>query len=195
MTTPQAHKDIQLIEKSLEGDMEAFAVLVETYEGRLLRYIMRISSHDMDDAEEVLQEVFINCWKNLHGYDSKMAFSTWVYRIAHNTAISAYRKQQTRGEDVAVRFDPELYDIPSEELSIGDQRDQALSAQTIAQVLAQLKPIHKEILVLRYFEELSYEEISDVLKKSGGTVATLLSRAKKEFEVQYTKHTLSYNTL
>lgn len=178
----QAQQDLLNVEKALDGDMDAFGRLVETYEGRLLRYIMRISSHSMDESEEILQEVFMSCWKNLQGYDHKLAFSTWIYRIAHNATISSHRKKTTRGEDTAVSFDAKLYDKPTEELSFGEEFDQKIQADKVAKVFENMKEEYKEILILRYFEDLAYDEISDILKKPSGTVATLLSRAKKEFQ-------------
>lgn len=180
--------DAQLVEQVLENT-DLLEVLFDRYEKRLLYYILRISSFDMLSAEEILQEVFLKIWKNLQGYDPSISFSSWVYRIAHNETISQFRKSKTRGEDQQSVWDDEHINSIADVFNIESQVDQGMSNKIVQKVLVALDPKYKEILVLRFFEDLSYQEISDVLKKPEGTIATLISRAKKQFSENYIRIT------
>jgi len=133
------------------------------------------------EAEEILQEVFVKVWKNLREFDGSVKFSSWIYRITHNETISAFRKSQSRGEKEQVSLDEDLFQIPSTELDISQTIDQKITAPIVHKILNGLSPKYREILVLKFLEDKSYEEISDILKKPMGTVATLINRAKKAF--------------
>ena len=176
--------DEQLVTEAL-NDIEAFGALIDRYESRLMGYVLRISSFRVEEVEEILQEVFVKAWKNLRGFDSSLKFSSWLYRIAHNETISSFRKYKSRGQDQTVSWNPELFDFASDELEISAVLDVKTRAARVHAALEQLKPAYREILVLKYLEDQSYEEMSDILKKPMGTVATLLNRAKKAFKVNY----------
>jgi len=172
--------DLEIVRKALkEGDY--FSCLYERYEGQLLRYIRRMGVVSEEESEDVLQEAFISIWKNLNAFDPGMKFSTWLYRIVHNQAISCMRKKKSFGKDQKVAFDekalPEIPDDPSlaafEDLEEQDRRTH--------EVLDQLPLPYKEVMVLKFLEDMSYEEISDILKIPEGTVATRINRAKKAF--------------
>ncbi|MCF7905733.1 sigma-70 family RNA polymerase sigma factor [Candidatus Gracilibacteria bacterium] len=177
--TPKCTDEI-LVQKSLE-DVTFFGELVDRFEQKLKYYILRISSFSEMEAEEILQEVFVKVWKNLREFDGSVKFSSWIYRIAHNETISAFRKSQSRGEKEQVSLDEELFCIPSGELDIPTSLDQKLTAPLVHRVLNGLPKEYREVLVLKFLEDKSYEEISDILKKPMGTVATLINRAKKSF--------------
>ena len=146
---------------------------------------MRISAVDVLTAEEILQEVFLKVWKNLRGYDRSLSFSSWIYRIAHNETISHYRKSKTRGEDKQSVWDDEHVNTIAGEFDIEGALDGKILKNKIKQALESLSGNYKEVLVLRFFEDLSYTEIADVLKKPEGTIATLLNRSKKQFLEAY----------
>lgn len=176
--------DEALAQSSLH-DEDAFYLLMKRYEPLLLRYIHRMTRISSEEAEDLLQEIFIKVYRNLNGFDINLKFSTWVYRIAHNEIISQYRK--TRRDHLAIGLDDEREDVHSIVSLISDtlnveaeylNREKAVEVRT---ALGELAPKYREILVLRYFEELSYEEISDILQKPPGTVATLIKRASVKF--------------
>lgn len=173
--------DEKLVQKSLQ-DVNYFGTLIERYENKLQTYILRISSFSLEEAEDILQEVFLKAWKDLASFDQTLKFSSWIYRIAHNHVISSYRKHKSRGYDKNVSLDDKLFHLASPELAIETQLNQKTQAQFVRATLLLLSSTYREILVLRYFEDKSYAEISDILKKPEGTVATLLSRAKKQFK-------------
>lgn len=179
----QNHKklsDEQLVQKSLE-EVDFFVFLVERYEDPLRNYILRISSFSYMEAEEILQDVFLKVWKNLREFDTSIKFSSWIYRITHNETISNFRKAKSRGVEKRTDLDEELFNNLPSKLDIPQDVDQNFNAEFIHEILASLSEDYREVLVLRFYEDKSYEEISDILKKPSGTVATLLNRAKKSF--------------
>jgi len=175
----QDFTDEQLVEKSLE-DIDFFGSLVERYEKPLLNYIFRISGFSLEIAEEILQEVFIKVWKNLHDFSAPMKFSSWIYRITHNETISTFRKTKSRGEQEQVELDENLF--LSDKTDFRKEFDQKVSSSSIKKTLSVMTEKYREVLVLRFFEDKSYEEMSDILQVPTGTVATLISRAKKNFK-------------
>jgi len=155
-----------------------YACLVNRYTEALRRYVVRLGA-GVDDAEDVLQEAFLNAYLHLNDFDRQLKFSSWIYRIAHNQAVSTFRKNN-------VRPTVELSDLePWQEMVrdnfIENELDQELLKHKIEAVLVQLDAKYREVLVLKYFEEKDYGEMSDILKKPMGTIATLVSRAKKQF--------------
>lgn len=180
--------DVELVEKTLE-DANCLGLLMDRYERRLLYYIMRISAVDVLAAEEILQEVFLKVWKNLRDFDSSLSFSSWIYRITHNETISHFRKSKTRGEDRQSVWDDEHINTIASAFDIEINIDAKMQKKMVEKVLSTLPVDYKEVLVLRFFEDLSYQEIADVLKKPEGTVATLISRAKKQFCESYERTT------
>lgn len=174
------YSEMEIIQKALV-EVDFFSCLYERYEARLLRYIKRLTHATNMEAEDILQESFINIWKNLHAFDQGLKLSSWIYRIVHNQAVSGLRKKLSYGKDEAMEWDETLNaSIPDETPGNGleDLPDLDQSAHA---VLEQLPLPYKEVLVLKFLENMSYEEISDVLKMPEGTVATHINRAKKAF--------------
>jgi RNA polymerase sigma-70 factor (ECF subfamily) len=173
--------DEELVAKALE-DPEAYVFLVQRYEGKLLRYIMRISRGTREDAEDLLQDVFLSAYKNLNDFDQELRFSSWVYRIAHNKVISHFRKVTARPKTTTYEGDSQILNILASEENIERDLEKKYTAQEVLEVLDQLEERYREVLVLKFLEEKDYKEISDILEKPMGTVATLISRAKKQFK-------------
>ncbi len=168
------YTDVELIRLALD-ESAYFVCLYNKYHSQLLRYIHRLSNVGQEDAEDILQDAFVKVWKNINSFDGDMKFSTWAYRIVHNETISFWRKQKKREMEQVVLGDIDGVGV--------DDTDESLEQKELAvqHVLSKLPPDYKSILVLRYFEHLNYEEISDVLKMPMGTVATRINRAKKRF--------------
>lgn len=172
--------DQEIICKALE-EVDYFSCLYERYEVRLLRYIRRLSSVSEEEAEDVLQDAFIKIWKNLRAYDERLPLSSWLYRIVHNQAISHWRKSRSFGKKNRISWrEAGLEDVPESDVLFSWEEADS-TPEMIQQVLTQLHLPYREVLVLRFYERLSYEEISDVLKIPEGTVATRLNRAKRAF--------------
>jgi RNA polymerase sigma-70 factor (ECF subfamily) len=172
--------DREIIRLSLK-DVDYFACLVIKYEKRLLFYIKKISQCYDDEAEDILQEAFIKIWKNLNGYDVSLSPENWIYRIIHNETISYWRKKKSfhKGNKVSLSDVQATIAATTEE---ADEWDAEKLAKLIEDILPMLKQEYREVLVLKYLEDKSYEEISDILKIPEGTVATRINRAKKSFK-------------
>lgn len=170
--------DQELVAATL-ADSAAYVHLVRRYEAPLMRYLLRLGCKTRSDAEDVLQEVFIKAFRNLNEYDTTLKFSSWLYRITHNEAITFFRKanrlpQVARSDDEVAAFE-QIADVSN----LADEVDAKLDAAALRAAVDALDPKYRDVLILRFLEDRSYEEISDILRKPPGTVATLISRAKQ----------------
>ena len=177
----QKMTDEQLVGETLKNT-QAYAFLVERYEKKLLRYIIRISTNAKEDAEDVLQDVFLSAYKNLNDFDQDLKFSSWLYRIAHNKVISHFRKVTARPKTTTYEGDSQLLNILASEEDLARNLERKYTAAEVRKVLDLMDGQYQEVLVLKFLEEKDYKEISDILEKPMGTVATLISRAKKQFK-------------
>ncbi|MBK7409515.1 MAG: RNA polymerase sigma factor [Saprospirales bacterium] len=169
--------DQELIRKSLQ-EVDYFSCLYDRYEEQLLRYIKRLGVEE--EAEDVLQEAFINIWKNLYAFDQSLKLSSWLYRIVHNQVVSCIRKKKSFGKDQKDTFDEQRFaDLPDESFLDTDVLEE--KDRLTHELLEKLPLLYKEVMVLKFLEDMSYEEISDILKIPEGTVATRINRAKKAF--------------
>lgn len=175
--TPPA-SDQNLVAAALR-DGKAYGPLIARYQPVLTRYVRRLLGPQGHAVEDVLQEVFIKAYLNLNDYDRQRPFGPWIYRIAHNEAVSHLRKTRAAamtvtGEDAALIL---------ERLADPDDPDRALwraqSLTGLRQALDSLDQRYRDVLVLRYLEEKSYDEIADILHLPPGTVATYISRGLK----------------
>ncbi len=172
--------DEELINLVLKNP-DYFLHLVRRYENKLTRYISRISNLDKDEIEDVLQDVFIKVYKNLNGFDASLKFSSWIYRITHNEVISNYRKFKNKVKVISFDNDGEFIKNIADELDIENELKLKDLKVEVFIILNKMDLKYREVLILRFMEEKSYGEISDILKKPEGTVATLLNRSKKQF--------------
>lgn len=173
--------DEELVMLTLK-DENFYALLVERYEEKLARYVLRISGGSKEDVEDTLQDVFISAYKNLNDFDTDLKFSSWIYRIAHNKVISHFRKITARPKTVTYEGDGQLLNILASDLDIARDLERKYTAQEVKATIDKLDERYKEVLVLKFLEEKDYKEISDILEKPMGTVATLINRAKKQFK-------------
>ncbi len=172
-------------------DPDHFLCLSRRYEDKLLRYILRISRFNKEDAQDVLQDVLIKTYYNLNGFNPELKFSSWIYRIAHNEAVSAIRKKVAR---------PTIY-LEVEDLErFGDffdmtkDTDNSLDRKIIDEVLSKMDEKYRDVLILRFLDEKEYLEIADILKKPVSTIGNLILRGKKIFEEEYSKLLISKNS-
>jgi len=166
-------------------DIDAFYCIVENYSEKLLKYILRITDIDYEDAENLLQEVFIKVYKNINEYNSKLQFSSWIYRITHNLTIDYFRKNKDKIHISLETKDDNyknLIELLDSWINIENDVNKKELNEKIKQILNKLDNKYKEILILKFLEEKNYDEISDILKIPIGTVATLINRWKKQFK-------------
>jgi RNA polymerase sigma-70 factor (ECF subfamily) len=163
------------------ADKNHFGLLVDRYQAKLARYIARLGVRDAEDQNDVLQDIFLKTYRNLNGFDTSLRFSSWVYRIAHNEAISWYRKKNVRPEGHLIGDSEEMLSFLSTKEDSADVTfDQTINADVINEALAHIDDKYREVIILRFFEHKEYEEISDILKIPTGSVGTLLHRGKKQ---------------
>ncbi len=182
----QKLSDQELVKLSLQ-DQDNFLYLVNRYKGQLISYIRRLTNIDEEGAEDILQEVFIKVYLNLNDFKDNLKFSSWIYRIAHNQVISNHRKLKARPEGYKVEIDDQMTRSLASEIDTVALVDKKLLKDSLMNVLNKLDIKHKEILILKYWEEKSYREISDIIKKPAGTVASKINKAKQEFKKELAK--------
>jgi RNA polymerase sigma-70 factor, ECF subfamily len=169
--------EAELIERARKGDSEAFRVLVERYQHKVIGVAMAVV-HNADDAAELAQETFIRAFENLSKFESRSSFSTWLYRIAANLAIDFWRREGRRvvlhGDDA----EAEIGRIPSPQGDSFKTVSRGELSVRIKNALEELTPEHRAVILLREVEGLSYDEISETLQCPRGTVMSRLHYAR-----------------
>lgn len=169
------NQDQALVERCLTGDARAFDELINRYKRQVFALIYRLI-RNQSDAEDVAQETFIKAYRNLSSYDPAHPFLTWLFKIAHNSAIDFLRAQKP--ESLSIHDDDNPLDIEDTQISLEDKIEASSQQELIEKVLSALPPLYREILVLRHQQELSYEEIAESLSIPVGTVKIRLFRAR-----------------
>jgi RNA polymerase sigma-70 factor, ECF subfamily len=180
--SPTNTADTELVVRALSGREDGFEELVRRYQRPIVAYVYRMVG-DYDAALDLAQEVFIKVYNSLGRYRPEFKFSTWIYRIAHNAAIDHLRRQgATRTEEIEVEgpegttFEKPLASkapTPEQETERGERRAE------IEEVVAQLPPAYRELIVLRHSHDLSYDEIAEVTSLPLGTVKNRIFRARE----------------
>jgi RNA polymerase sigma-70 factor (ECF subfamily) len=172
--------DRALVAAILEGDRDRFTELVRRYEKRLINYVYRIT-HRYEEAHDLAQDIFVKVFLALDRFDPKYQFSTWLFRIAQNAAIDVLRKKSLPEVPLARPSEDE----PMREREFADtgvSPYRALKNKQLAlaidKAVANLPPDYRELIQLRHFAELSYEEIALMKKLPLGTVKNKLFRAR-----------------
>lgn len=159
-----------------EGNERAFAVLYDRYAEKMHRYFYRLLWQEQQKAEDFTQELFLKIVNKPHLYDTNRNFSSWLYQVAANMVKNEYRRHSRQPELTA-----ELpLDLPFEVNTIFECSDRKYFKQELNAALLQLSEEHRQCFVLRYLEEKSIKEISDILDCPEGTVKSRLYYALKK---------------
>lgn len=176
-------RDARLVERVVAGDADAFRQLVERYQrpvfGLLLRMVRQPAL-----AEDLAQETLIKAYRAIGTFDRNRQFSSWLFKIAHNTAIDHLRKHRPSEvpleSDDGERLDPlALLAAPESQSPEARARGRDL-AEALQEALSALRPDYREAVLLRFQQGLAYDEIAEVLELPLGTVKTHLHRARKQ---------------
>lgn len=180
MESPAA-EDTSLVVETLAGNQGAFQVLVERYQGRMFA-LARHYTRNAVEIEDLVQDTFLKAYSRLESFQHQSSFYTWLYRIAVNTILD-HMKRAGRSPVQSVE-DPELAAAAPRTPSVGpDSRMQSEEIARIThEVLAEMPDIFRTVLVMREFDELSYQQIADILGISIGTVESRLFRARARFK-------------
>ncbi len=168
--------EFQLIEEFKNGSEQAFNVLVHRYKEKIY-WIVRRMIPDHDEADDVTQNVFIKVYHSLGSFKGDSSFYTWIYRIAINHALNEIRRKKLRR---TFSLTDETHQMGSHEPQPLEQLEKEERTQRIAEAIERLPEKQKKVFLLRYYEELPYEEIAKVLKTSvGGLKANYFHAVKK----------------
>lgn len=176
--------DLDLIAKAKSGDQKAFGLLMDKYRNSVFFTILKMI-HNRDDAEDVLLVTFSKAFNNLENYKEDFAFSTWIFRIATNNCIDFIRKKKMQTTPIDTSFkdseDSERQGIVIPDSSANPEQNiiNDQKALKLREIVEKLPEKYRNLITLRYFEELSYDEIAEQLDLPLGTVKAQLFRAKE----------------
>lgn len=172
--------DIECVKEVLAGNKEAYGFLIHKYEDKIYTLLLRMI-HDSQDAQDLTQECFIKAYHYLQSFDPERKFSSWLYRIAVNLCLNALQSRQKNLRHSAEWDDEWLVDDASPE-SILLQKEYV---SEIREVIKELPEHYRIVLLLRYLEDMSYQEICEVLEISISTVQMRLHRAKVKLRERF----------
>ena len=180
-----SYTDEQLMSLFQGGDENAYIVLVNRYKDKLINFIFHYLK-DSESAEDVVQETMIKLYQKKHYYKEIAKFSTWLYTIAKNLANTELRKRKNRKTTLLSQFskDDKTYEIPSEDLEIGQEVQTDVVNEIIMDAVNQLSEKFKTVIILRDIQEISYEEISEIIGVPIGTVKSRINRARLQLQVE-----------
>lgn len=182
----EALSDEDMVALALKNQAD-FVIVINRYKSKLFNYIRRITSIRDEDAEDLLQEIFLKVYLNLNDFDTSLKFSSWIYAIAHNQVISQHRKISVRAEGHSTTLEDDSARKLASNVDIEKELDNIYLKDNVNKVLYALPEKYREVLVLKFLEEKNYQEISDIIKKPVGTVGSLMNKAKSEFKKELTK--------
>ena len=179
------YTDEKLMSLFQGGDENAYIVLVNRYKDKLINFIYHYLK-DSESAEDVVQETMIKLYQKKHYYKEIAKFSTWLYTIAKNLANTELRKRKNRKTTLLSQFsnDDKTYEIPSDDLEIGQQVQTDVVNEIIKDAVNQLSEKFKIVIILRDIQEISYEEISGIIGVPIGTVKSRINRARLQLQVE-----------
>jgi RNA polymerase sigma-70 factor (ECF subfamily) len=172
--------DDELVRRILAGEEDLFEILVRRYQGRILSHVARMVG-SRDDALDLTQEIFLKVFQALDRYNPEFKFSTWLFRISGNAAIDQLRKKRPRTVPLETTDVDGKVSSPEYRSSNLDPFGQLRNLQrgdAIAAAIADLPAEFRELITLRHFTGLSYEEIADIKNMPLGTVKNKLFRAR-----------------
>ena len=179
------YTDEKLMSLFQGGDENAYIILVNRYKDKLINFIYHYLK-DSESAEDVVQETMIKLYQKKHYYKEIAKFSTWLYTIAKNLANTELRKRKNRKITLLSHFskDDKTYEIPSDDLEIGQQVQTDVVNGIIKNAVNQLSEKFKTVIILRDIQEISYEEISEIIGIPIGTVKSRINRARLQLQVE-----------
>lgn len=173
--------DDSALAKMIRRNPRVYKELMKRYHDKIFSYLYRLTGNK-EEAEDLLQNVFVKVYKNINRFDTRRKFSSWIYRIAHNEAVNFLKKRGRKKfvslEDIETTRDK--LETASPAKSPVDAWINKELKNEMQSALDKLPSKYKEVLILRYFLDKSYEEMSEILGKPINTVGTLLNRAKRK---------------
>jgi len=183
--TGKGPSDEDLIERFQNGDLYAYDLIVKRYKDQLLNFVYRFVGNQ-EEAEDIVQETFLRVYRKRHAYKRVAKFSTWIYTIAGNLSRTELRRRKRRKlfsvSDLG--FEDKDFEITDGGRNPEMQADSAIKEEIIHGAISNLAIKFREVIVLRDVQELSYEEISKILKVPIGTVKSRVNRGRIRLQEQ-----------
>lgn len=175
--------DEDLIERFQKGDLYAFDLIVKRYKDQLLNFVYRFVGNQ-EEAEDIVQETFLRVYRKRKAYKRIAKFSTWIYTIAGNLSRTELRRRKRRKlfSVTDMGFEDRDYEISDEGYNPENQVEGRLQEEIIQKEINNLSPKFREVIVLRDIQELSYEEISKIIKVPIGTVKSRVNRGRLKLQ-------------
>lgn len=189
MTMTVNLSDEKIIQAVIGGDKDKYALIVERYESKLMRYAQYLLK-DYDLASDTVQESFIKAFINLRSFDTKRQFSPWIYRILHNEAMNVIKRNK---KVVSLDSEDNEANTPYQDFWHDIKIDQQILNSQVRNCLDKIDIKYKEVLMLSYFENLKYEEISDILRIPTSTVGVRIKRGKEALKKICSKKEVKYD--
>jgi len=171
------YSDEKLILRFQEGDINAYNELVKRYKDRLLNFVLRYFNN-VEQAEDVVQDTLIKLYTHASYYKNVAKFSTWIFTIAKNNALTELRKNKSKKTDSLWTDDGQVIDINSKEESLDSKVQNEIAIDQLNKFLDEIPENFRMAVVLRDFQELSYEEISKILEIPIGTIKSRINRGR-----------------
>ena len=170
--------DKELVRRCLQGEKKAFETILDRYEKTIYNLVLRMVN-DGEDASDLTQSVFVKAYEKLNTYNARFKFFSWLYKIAVNTSLNfiGHRKNQERLSD----------DLVSEDTGLEKEFEESERCQKLEDAILALRPDYRIVIVLRHFQDLSYDEMSKVLEIPMKTVKSRLFTARQMLKVILTK--------
>ena len=173
------NQEQQWIRAAQQGDSAAFEQLLLLYQQKIYHLALRTCG-DPHDAEEATQEAFLSAWKNLPSFRGESSFSTWLYRLTVNACNDLFRKNKASAANVALEDEEAALQVPDTAPGPEESLQRKETQQAVQDALQQLSPEHRQVLLLRELQQLSYDEIAAVLDMDLGTVKSRIHRARNQ---------------
>jgi RNA polymerase sigma factor (sigma-70 family) len=176
-----AKQDLVLVDRAKNGDESAFAQLLQRYRDTIFFMLLKKVSNEID-AEDLTIEAFGKAFNNLHQYTPQFAFSTWLFKIANNNCIDFLRKQKNKTYPLDAFMDDDNFqtiELPSTILDPEERVIKDEKAEWLKGIIKELKPRYSNLIKLRYYKEMSYQEIAEELDIPIGTVKAQLYRSRE----------------
>lgn len=177
--------DEEVVSRVQNGDVDLFSVVILRYKEKISRYARKFLS-ETEDINDIIQDVFIKTYININSFDSKRKFSSWLYRIAHNELVNHLKKHSKR--KVLSLFDFDTILPTKDGTDYLEEFVQKEFKEKVNTYLDKLESKYKEPIILYYLQELSYQEIADIMQIPVSTVGVRINRAKNIMKKLFKKH-------
>jgi RNA polymerase sigma-70 factor (ECF subfamily) len=170
--------DEEIVKLIQDREREKFGEIIERYQGKLYGYLKNLTNQKQEEVEDLVEEVLVGAYINLQDFDTKRKFSSWIFRIAHNRAVDYFKKKKIK--IIEIEDNEEIFGDKQKLLE--DVEIEKENSKNINRAVESLELKYREVILLYYFEDKNYEEISDILHIPTNNVGVILYRGKEKLK-------------